>query len=76
MSPKSGSIKSTIVSAYGEYICEVMKSELTKEQKNANVDAVARFINILNEMLEPQLEQLAADRDQLFEIANRLTKLT
>ena len=76
MSPKSGSIKSTITSAYGEYLCEIMQSELTKEQKNANADAVARFINILNEMLEPQLEQLAADRDQLFEIANRLTKLT
>lgn len=72
---QDNSIPAIILNAYGQYIRDIMESDLSKEMKSAKVDAIARYIEILNESLKPQLEQMAADKKLLAEVATRLTRI-
>ena len=72
---QDNSIPAIILNAYGQYIRDIMESDLSKEMKSAKVDAIARYIEILNESLKPQLEQMAADKKLLAAVATRLTRI-
>ena len=68
-------IEAIITKAYAKLIMNIAHSDKPEEIKEAQLDAITQFQVVLKHLLEPNLRQLKADKDLLFEIANRLTKL-